>query len=324
MSSILEFIMYLHAASMKISQILKIIGDLLDRSSDLNISELLPKLYILAKACQDDVLEEWILLETSGYTDTNPAMHAGVRVPDYRKVPGQYHSKDGQPLIIDDPDIFKVINHYHLRESVSELENIAANNDTVSFRNPFVMEKLKQIFGVEVDQFVFKALSVLPILQEVKNQSISKLFELREKVMQSAITTGIDPEIPQELSSLHPEVQRLAGRLYRDGHYRQAILDTYIGLVDHVKKRSGRKDLDNTPLMQAVFSLRNPILSVSDESDEQQGFMWLFSGAVMAIRNPKAHRIIEQTDPQRTVEWLSFASVLLRVLDETTVNNPLQ
>ena len=73
--------------------------------------------------------------------------------------------------------------------------------------------------------------------------------------------------------------------------------------------------------MQTVFSPRSPKLVISDDSDEQQGFMWLFSGAVMAIRNPKAHRLVEQNDPQRTLEWLSFASVLLRVLDDAHINS---
>lgn len=120
------------------------------------------------------------------------------------------------------------------------------------------------------------------------------------------------------LIKLHPLVQQTAGQLYKDGHYRQAILDTYIMLVEEVKKKSGRNDLDNTPLMQQVFSPKTPILRVSPDADEQQGFMWLYTGAVMGIRNPKAHRIIEQKDPQRALEWLSFASVLLRILDDST------
>ena len=121
------------------------------------------------------------------------------------------------------------------------------------------------------------------------------------------------------MNEWHPTVQRIAGELYKNGHYRQAILDTYISVVDSVKVKSGMHDLDNTPLMQNVFSPKSPTLKISESSDEQLGFMWLFSGAVMGIRNPKAHRLIEQNDPQRTLEWLSFASVLLRVLDDSTL-----
>lgn len=117
------------------------------------------------------------------------------------------------------------------------------------------------------------------------------------------------------LADLHPRVQEIASKYFEVGHFRSAILDTYIDLVNAVKAKSGL-NLDNTKLMQNAFSQNNPLLMVSDDPDEQQGFMWLFSGAVMAIRNPKAHRLIEQADPQRALEWLSFASVLHRVLEE--------
>jgi uncharacterized protein (TIGR02391 family) len=124
------------------------------------------------------------------------------------------------------------------------------------------------------------------------------------------------PSTRFELEGLHPRVQEVSGPLYRDGHYRQAILDAYIALADDVRKASGLGDLDNTPLMQQAFSPKKPILQVSEDEGEQQGFMWLYSGAVMGIRNPKAHRLVEQKDPQRALEWLAFASVLFRVLDD--------
>lgn len=120
---------------------------------------------------------------------------------------------------------------------------------------------------------------------------------------------------PLSLEGLHPTVIAVSGKLYRQGDYRQAILDSYIALVQEVKRRTGLA-ADNTPLMQAAFSSKNPKLVVGEDEDEQMGFMWLFSGAVMGIRNPKAHRLVPQNDPQRALEWLAFASVLFRVLDD--------
>jgi uncharacterized protein (TIGR02391 family) len=119
-----------------------------------------------------------------------------------------------------------------------------------------------------------------------------------------------------DFDNLHPKVQEVAGKLFQDGHYRQAILDVYIALVNTVKEKSGC-NTDNVPLMQKVFSRDNPILRVSEDSDEQLGFMWLFSGAVMAVRNPKAHSLVAQDDPVRTMKWLAFASVLFEILDES-------
>jgi len=120
---------------------------------------------------------------------------------------------------------------------------------------------------------------------------------------------------PLTVEGLHPRVIAVAGQLYHDGHYREAIFNAYIAIVEEVKRRTGLS-ADNTGLMQSAFSEKNPRLIVSDDRDEQLGFMWLFSGAVMGIRNPKAHRLVPQNDPQRALEWLAFASVLFRVLDD--------
>ena len=306
---------------MKQAKLISQIDELLDRASQDKLSEVVAKAYLLAKTTDDQSFEKWILLETSGYFETNPALTAEVLVPNYRKVPGQYHDKMNMPLIIDDPDIFNVVNNYHLREGIAELESISIKDGLMTFRNPSIMDQLKKTFGVEVDQFIFKRISVLPILHEIRNQLIAKLIELRKVITQKALVSGVETDVPAELAALHSIVQKVASPLYRDGHYRQAILDTYIALVDAVKTKSGRKDLDNTPLMQSVFSPKNPVLRISMDNDEQQGFMWLFSGAIMAIRNPKAHRLIQQQDGQRALEWLSFASVLLRVIDDAELEN---
>ncbi|MNI81936.1 hypothetical protein D3C73_1385930 [compost metagenome] len=72
--------------------------------------------------------------------------------------------------------------------------------------------------------------------------------------------------------------------------------------------------------MQTVFSTKNPLLVVSENGDEQLGYMWLFSGAVMGIRNAKAHTVDEHPDKQTTLEILGFASFLLKILDNAKKN----
>jgi uncharacterized protein (TIGR02391 family) len=121
-------------------------------------------------------------------------------------------------------------------------------------------------------------------------------------------------------SALHPIVKTISAELFRNGHYRQAILDTYIALVQQVKAKSN-SDLDNSKLMQKVFSSEKPIIKVSEDADERVGFMWLFTGAVMGIRNPRAHNLTEEEDPQRAFELLAFASALFRVIDDSQVSS---
>lgn len=297
-------------------KLLLLIEEILSKVSELELSAVMPKILTVAKQLDDKDFENWILLETSGYFNTNPAMTDDVIVPDYRKVPGQFHDKHGRPFIIDNPILFE-INNYPIRESVVELEDSSKKEGLLSFRNPFAMDIIRQKLGIEVDTFSFSANALKPVINEIRNCIINWLINKQKDASNSLYALEVNPDIPFELSGLHPIVQKTAGELYKNGHYRQAILDTFIALVEAVKVKSGEYKLDNTPLMQSVFSPKSPIIKVSENSDEQLGFMWLFRGAIMGIRNPKAHRLIEQNDPQRTLEWLSFASVLLRVIDDS-------
>lgn len=71
--------------------------------------------------------------------------------------------------------------------------------------------------------------------------------------------------------------------------------------------------------MEFVFSPSHPILQFNDLSDqsdrdEQKGFMMMFSGAVAGLRNPRAHRLI-QDDPERALEFIAFVSLLAKLLE---------
>jgi uncharacterized protein (TIGR02391 family) len=123
-------------------------------------------------------------------------------------------------------------------------------------------------------------------------------------------------------SNFHPTVLDVAGSLFRDGHYRQAVLDAYIALNKAVQAKSGRPDLDGSSLMQHVFSPKNPVLKLSNDQTEQQGVMHLFSGAIQAIRNPNAHNLDENDSQavEEVLERLAFASLLFRWLDRAVPN----
>lgn len=120
---------------------------------------------------------------------------------------------------------------------------------------------------------------------------------------------------------LHPEIERAIGKLFRDGHYANAVEDACKVLDGLVKIRSGKHDLSGTELMQAVFSPKNPILRFNDlstptDQSEQQGMMFLYAGAMLAFRNPRAHEIIED-DPEKALEYIGFLSLLAKSLDDT-------
>lgn len=113
---------------------------------------------------------------------------------------------------------------------------------------------------------------------------------------------------------MHEDIIKTSSKLFIDGYYRQAVLDATIGLVNRVKQKSQCYELDNTPLMQNVFSPNKPILKISKSKDIQQGIMWLFSGAIMAFRNAHAHKL----NCQITKKWISWTASFYKLFTQNT------
>jgi len=118
---------------------------------------------------------------------------------------------------------------------------------------------------------------------------------------------------------LHPRIADVSADLFRDGHYRNAVLDACVALVNFVKEKSRRHDLDGAALMRTVFSKNNPVLAFNElkdptDLDEQEGLMHLFEGAVMALRNPRAHALAPDT-AEGALEFIAFLSLLAKQLE---------
>jgi uncharacterized protein (TIGR02391 family) len=146
----------------------------------------------------------------------------------------------------------------------------------------------------------------------VLNGLIGRLREKRDDLGSS----GAKP-IPStyfERLNLHPRILDVSRDLFIDGYHWPAVFEAAKALVNYIKERSGRHELDGAPLVRAVFSKNNPILSFNDltdqtDQDEQEGMMHLFEGAVLGIRNPGGHSFPEGPE-QRAIEYISLLSLL--------------
>jgi uncharacterized protein (TIGR02391 family) len=299
------------------------------------LSEVIPELLILAQETERSEVAKWAGLELGGYFRGNSALTKEVVVPEYRIVVGQYSDRYGRPLVITDSRL-AFVNEYRLRFSVPELERMENRSGLLTIDDPTFTDMIRDKLNVEVHQFCFSPSCVSGVLSGIRARFIEMLQDVRpQSSLGSDPILRIDsPERPgkswlsglagrksRSLDKFHPIVIETASRLYSDGHYRQAVLDTYIALVQRVKEVSGRADLDNTALMQTVFSPKNPIVVLSEDPDEQMGYMWMFTGAVMGVRNPKAHRLDKLSDAQRAKEWLAFSSALFRLLDAAKITS---
>lgn len=166
---------------------------------------------------------------------------------------------------------------------------------------------------------------VIAGLQVSKERERTNLRTIIEQFQESLDDGGDTPATKARRAfgdlDLHADIARQCTKLFENGHYSQAV-ETACKVLDlMVQCRSMRTDINGTALMRTVFSLKAPILKYSDlqtESDrsEQEGMMHLFEGAMLALRNTRAHGIIND-HPERAVEYLSFLSMLARSLERT-------
>ena len=120
---------------------------------------------------------------------------------------------------------------------------------------------------------------------------------------------------------LHPRIRKVSETLFKNGLYRNAILDSFIEIEKMTREKSG-VEKTGASLFADAFSPDRPILRLNSlrnrtEKDEQEGFMHIFRGAAIGIRNPKAHDTFIQKDAHRTLEYLCLASLLAKRIDES-------
>jgi len=155
------------------------------------------------------------------------------------------------------------------------------------------------------------------VLNGVRNlQTIIELFN--EKLGESAAPLA-NPFRALEGLHLHPQIADASVELFKGGHYANAIEDACKVLDLLVKMKSKRADPSGTELMQLVFSPKAPLLKFNDqqnesERSEQQGMMFLYSGAMLAFRNPRAHGRLSD-DPVIALEIIGFVNFLAKALD---------
>jgi uncharacterized protein (TIGR02391 family) len=123
--------------------------------------------------------------------------------------------------------------------------------------------------------------------------------------------------------NIHPRIVELAKPRFDSGFYADSVEASFKELNDVMKQiviRNGGRELDGQSLMTTALSLTNPVIkltSLISETDRniQQGYMQIFAGAMIGIRNPKAHGNLNP-DKKRTLHLLSLASLLMYKIDE--------
>ena len=117
---------------------------------------------------------------------------------------------------------------------------------------------------------------------------------------------------------------RLACRnLFMGGHYALAVQKAYTCIDNIVREESGYTDKYGADLMRAAFSPKNPVLRLNklealSDRNEQQGYMDIFAGTMLGIRNPRAHEYSLDDPPREALDMMVMANHLMQKLNGAT------
>jgi len=119
---------------------------------------------------------------------------------------------------------------------------------------------------------------------------------------------------------LHSTIISSSYSQFRNGQYRDAVFNSIVAVFDLIRSKTNL-DKDGATLVDEAFSLTQPKLVISElktESgrNEQIGFMQILKGAFQGIRSPKAHSLFTDLDKLKASQYLIFASLLARRIEE--------
>jgi uncharacterized protein (TIGR02391 family) len=121
---------------------------------------------------------------------------------------------------------------------------------------------------------------------------------------------------------IHPKIKGVSEPRFRDMHYKDSVFTAFIEVEDRVRtivKNKTGEDFSGSQLMMKAFSPNNPIIKLDDLTtqtgiDLQRGYMEIYTGAMLAIRNPKAHRNFK-ISKENAIHLLFIASTLMYNLE---------
>lgn len=120
--------------------------------------------------------------------------------------------------------------------------------------------------------------------------------------------------------NFHPSIVETSRKQFLSYDFPGAVFSAYKRVLNTVKEKSGNTREDGIALVTSVFNPKHPLLKtnlvdMTGDVSIQEGIMHLFMGAVLSIRNIFAHKDVYLTDTDATLEYLSFASFLCKILD---------
>ncbi|MFF7251542.1 TIGR02391 family protein [Embleya sp. NPDC008237] len=171
------------------------------------------------------------------------------------------------------------------------------------------------------------------------NDVVNRWCQHYEAALRARIALRRDTEVRAKLgdtaprlsaSRLHPWVWEPARPLWRNGHYRSAVLTAAVSVNDETQKKVGRNDVSEKDLFNECFVVKDPLpgksrlLIVPNDGSPtfrsiQEGARAFAEGCYRAIRNPLSHVTGPEPSEDEALEQLAVFSRLARWVDQAKV-----
>lgn len=145
-----------------------------------------------------------------------------------------------------------------------------------------------------------------------------QLVEATRQLAFSPVTEAPEDLVLYDALITDGTLRETTRQLFINGHFALAVEEAFKCVNNTVKERS-RLTNDGADLMRIAFSPRNPALRLNElktesQRNQQQGYMDIFAGCMVGIRNPRAHEHRYLDEPRIALEMLSLANHLLRLV----------
>lgn len=117
--------------------------------------------------------------------------------------------------------------------------------------------------------------------------------------------------------SLHPVIAERVWSAFLRGEYDTAVFQAFKEV--EVAVRTGGRFLPTDIGKDLMVKAFNPTAGILTDTgapeSERQALQLLFMGAIGVFKNPSSHRHVALSDPREAAEIISFASLLMRIVD---------
>jgi len=175
-----------------------------------------------------------------------------------------------------------------------------------------VTEGVRAVFELERDDYIMQDANQSANFFKILTDKAKRIVD---QPLDDMTVSSID--IDQLLS--YDELRTKVHDDYLSGDYETAIFKAFKMLEEKVRsKTNSAPSIIGTDLMTRAFNPNGGLLSHpgAQTSAERDGLYFLMRGAMMWFRNPSGHRTVGYANPSEAAHILSFANLLLNIVDQ--------